>query len=113
MRTLAFAGEPYTLLGFALPLAFSGNYVALFQGQFSIISVALITAQSWLLQTNRPLPAGFCWALAMIKPQVALAFGLLFLLRREYFRGLIVGLGLLAAMTTFALWWTIRKKTTA
>lgn len=49
----------------------------------------------------------------MIKPQVALAFGLLFLLRREYFRGLIVGLGLLAAMTTFALWWTIRKKTTA
>lgn len=105
-RTLAFAGRPAAWLGFALPLAFSGNYVALFQGQFSIISVALITAQLWLLQTNRPLPAGFCWALAMIKPQVALAFGLLFLLRREYFRGLIVGLSLLAAMTAFALWWT-------
>lgn len=105
-RTLAFAGRSAAWLGFALPLAFSGNYVALFQGQFSIISVALITAQLWLLQTSRPLPAGFCWALAMIKPQVALAFGLLFLLRREYFRGLIVGLGLLAAMTTFTLWWT-------
>jgi hypothetical protein len=105
-RTLAFAGRPAAWLGFALPLAFSGNYVAFYQGQFSIISVALITAQLWLLQTNRPLPAGFCWALAMIKPQVALAFGLLFLLRREYFRGLLVGLALLAAMTAFALWWT-------
>jgi hypothetical protein len=105
-RTLGFAGRPAMLLGFALPLAFSGNYVAFFQGQFSIISVALIIAQLWLLQTNRPSAAGLCWALAMIKPQVALAFGLLFLLRREYWRGLLVGLGVLAAMTAFALWWT-------
>ena len=105
-RTLAFAGRPAAWLGFALPLAFSGNYVAFYQGQFSIISVALITAQLWLLQTNRPRAAGLCWALAMIKPQVALAFGLLFLLRREYFRGLLVGLGLLTAMTALALWWT-------
>jgi hypothetical protein len=105
-RTLGFAGRPAMLLGFALPLAFSGNYVSFFQGQFSIISVALITAQLWLLQTNRPSAAGLCWALAMIKPQVALAFGLLFLLRREYWRGLLVGLGVLAAMTAFALWWT-------
>lgn len=105
-RTLGFAGRPAMMLGFALPLAFSGNYVAFFQGQFSIISVALIMAQLWLLQTNRPSAAGLCWALAMIKPQVAIAFGLLFLLRREYWRGLILGLGLLAAMTGFALWWT-------
>ena len=105
-RTLGFAGRPAMLLGFALPLAFSGNYVAFFQGQFSIISVALIIAQLWLLQTNRPSAAGLCWALAMIKPQVAIAFGLLFLLRREYWRGLLVGLGILAAMTAFALWWT-------
>lgn len=106
MRALAFAGRNAALLGFALPLAFSGNYVALFQGQFSIISVALVIAQMRLLQTNQPLSAGLCWALAMIKPQVALAFGLLFLLRREYFRGLVAGLGLLAAITAFALWWT-------
>ena len=105
-RTLAFAGRAASWLGFALPLAFSGNYVAFYQGQFSIISVALVMAQMWLLQNNRPIPAGLCWALAMIKPQVALAFGLLFLLRRENFRGLVVGLGLLAAMTAFALWWT-------
>lgn len=105
-RNLAFAGRPAAWLGFALPLAFSGNYVAFYQGQFSMISVALVIAQMWLLQRNRPLSAGICWALAMIKPQVALAFGLLFLLRRENFRGLIAGLGLLAAMTGFALWWT-------
>jgi len=65
---LRFAGAAATALGAAIPLAFSGNFVALCQGQFSIISTGLIVAQILLLERKRPAVAGLCWALAMIKP---------------------------------------------
>lgn len=105
-KQLAFAGRSAAALGAALPLAFSGNYVALYQGQFSIVCTALVMGQLWLLRHNRPVLAGLVWALAMLKPQIAIAFALLFLLRRDYWRGLVVGSVALVALSAFGLWWT-------
>ena len=106
-QRLRFAGPAATALGAAIPLAFSGNFIALFQGQFSIISTGLIIAQIMLLQNKRPVAAGLCWSLAMIKPQIAVAFALLFFLgQRRNILGLLVGAACLAALSGFALVWT-------
>lgn len=106
-RELRFAGPAAAVLGAALPLAFSGNYVALCQGQFSIICTGLIVAQLLLLGGNRPAAAGLCWALAMLKPQIAVAFALLFLVGpRKNIIGLFVGIACLLALSAAALLWT-------
>jgi hypothetical protein len=104
---LRFAGLSAAALGAVLPLAFSGNFVALFQGQFSIISTALVVAQIWLLRSSRPHMAGACWALAMIKPQIAVAFAVLFFIgdRRQLY-GLLTGAVVLAGLSGLALAWT-------
>ena len=49
-------------------------------GQFSAACVGLVTLQWLLLQRQKPLLAGLCWALAMIKPQIAVPFVLPLLL---------------------------------
>ena len=104
---LRFAGPAAAALGAAIPLAFSGNFVALCQGQFSIISTGLVVAQMMLLERKRPLAAGFCWALAMIKPQIGAAFALLFFIGpRRNIRGLIVGTAFLMVLSGVALLWT-------
>ena len=106
-RELRFAGAAATALGVAIPLAFSGNYVALFQGQFSIICTGFIVAQLLLLEKNRPAAAGLCWAFAMLKPQIAVAFALLFLIGpRKNIVGLFVGIACLLALSAAALLWT-------
>ena len=106
-RQLRFAGPAAAVLGAALPLAFSGNYVALCQGQFSIICTGLIVAQLVLLEKKRPAAAGLCWALAMLKPQIAIAFALLFLIGpRKNIVGLFVGIACLLALSAAALLWT-------
>jgi hypothetical protein len=51
---------------------------ALAQGQFSILCMGLIVGQLVLLENGRHLGAGICWALATIKPQIALPFALAF-----------------------------------
>jgi hypothetical protein len=104
---LRFAGSAATALGVAIPLAFSGNFVALCQGQFSIISTVLIITQIMLLQNKRPVAAGLCWSLAMVKPQIAVAFAWLFFLgERRNILGLFVGAVCLAALSGLALLWT-------
>lgn len=106
-RQLRFAGPAAAALGAAIPLAFSGNYVALCQGQFSIICTGLVIAQLLLLEKKRAAAAGFCWALAMLKPQIAAAFALLFLLgERKNILGLFVGVFFLFAFSAIALLWT-------
>jgi len=106
-RELRFAGPAAAALGAALPLAFSVNYVALCQGQFSIICTGLIIAQLLLLEKKRPAAAGLCWALAMLKPQIAAAFALLFFIGgRGNIRGLIVGAASLFLLSAAALIWT-------
>jgi hypothetical protein len=104
-RQLGFAGRPAALLGAAIPFAFAGNCTAVALGQFTIISIGFLLLQMLLLQRDRPWLAGFCWACAMIKPQIALPFAVLFLIKPQW-RGLITGGATLAALTAFALWWT-------
>jgi hypothetical protein len=90
-------------LGALSAIAIAGNSNALAQGQFSIACMGLITAQLLLLErVGRPLPAGLCWALAMIKPQIAVAFILPFL-RRSRMWGLVAGVALLVGLSALAL----------
>ena len=101
-RSLHGAGPAAGWLGALAPLAIAANSNALAQGQFSIVCMGLITGQWLLLARGRPLPAGLCWALAMIKPQIAAAFALPFL-RRGRRAGLAAGLAVLITLTAGAL----------
>ena len=104
-RELSPLGWQAGLLGGAMAWAVSGNCTAIALGQFSILCAGLLAAQVLAMQANRPLLAGICWALAMIKPQIALPFALLFLLERQW-RGLFAGGAVLGALTAGAFWWT-------
>lgn len=104
-RTLRFAGPAAGLLGALAPVAIGGNSNCLHHGQFSILCMGLISLQWWLLERQRPLPAGFCWALAMLKPQIAAGFALP-LLRRGNRRGLLLGLAVLLVLAGVALAYT-------
>ena len=104
-KQMQFAGRPAALLGAAMPFAISGNGSAVSLGQFTIICIGLLALQIILLQRNRPALAGVCWALAMLKPQIALPFGVLFLLGPRW-RAVLAGGLTLATLTAFALWWT-------
>jgi hypothetical protein len=101
-RTLRFAGLAPALLGALAPLAIGGNSYCLYQGQFSILCMGLISLQWLLLNRQKPLPAGLCWAAAMLKPQIALAFALPFL-RPPHRKGLLVGLAALLGLGSGAL----------
>jgi hypothetical protein len=93
------------LLGAAMAPAISGNCTAIALGQFSILCAGLLAAQVVAMKASRPFLAGICWAFAMIKPQIALPFALLFLLERQW-RGLIAGGTLLGILSAYAFWWT-------
>lgn len=104
-RLLRPAAPDASWLGAVAVSAISGNGNALALGQFSIICGGAILMQIFMLERGRSLAAGAWWALAMLKPQIGLAFAGLFLVRREW-RGLAFGLALLAGMTLAACWWT-------
>lgn len=97
-RSLAWVGA---LSGAAI----AGNGTALAVGQFSILCVGLIVQQMVFLDRGRPFAAGVCWALAMIKPQIALPFLVLFPMGRAV-RGAVFGLAVLATLTAAACQWT-------
>ena len=103
---LAGAGVELRLWGvLGLPLAFSGNLDGMAVGQFSMICMGLLGMQVMLQERGRVNAAGICWALAMLKPHLALPFAMLFPLQRQS-RGLVVGLVVLGVMSGWALWWT-------
>jgi hypothetical protein len=104
-RWMAPAGRAWGALAAVCGAAVAGNATVYQLGQFSIISTGLIVLQVACLERGRPVAAGVCWALAMLKPQIALPFAILFFLGRSW-RGLIVGLAILAGLTSFACWWT-------
>lgn len=87
----------------AAGIAANGNAIAL--GQWSILSMGLIAQTLILLDTTRPIAAGVCWALAMIKPQIALCFAPLFVFRGNL-PGLIAGFGVLGLLTLLTCEWT-------
>jgi len=104
-RVLGPWGMPLAVVaGLAGPAAMASKY-ALWVGQFSIICTGLIVAQLLLIERGRPLAAGACWAVAMLKPQIALPFLLLFFLAGQG-SGALLGVGLLAGLTLFACVWT-------
>ncbi|MEN9469432.1 MAG: hypothetical protein RL630_1165 [Verrucomicrobiota bacterium] len=104
-RELSPLGWQLGLLGGAMAWAVSGNCTAIALGQFSILCVGLLAAQVLAMQANRPMLAGICWAMAMIKPQIALPFALLFLFDRRW-RGLFAGGTVLVVLSAVAFWWT-------
>lgn len=87
------------------PLAISGNSNALAHGQFSIVCMGLVTLQWLFLKHNQVLPAGFFWALAMVKPQIAATYAASFLGPRRLL-GLLLGLAMLLGLAAGALVYT-------
>lgn len=104
-RSLRFAGPAAACLGALGPAAISGNSYGLFQGQFSMVCMGLISLQWLLLQRQRPVAAAFCWAAAMLKPQIALTFALP-LLKPPNRGGLLLGLSALLLLGGGALFYT-------
>ncbi len=98
-------GRRASWLGLLGPLAIAGNSNCLAHGQFSLLVMGLITLQWTLIAHRRPLTAGICWALAMLKPQIAFLF-IVPLLRRHNRLGLVAGTGLLLALTAVAVFHT-------
>jgi len=101
-RTLRPWGVTAACLGSLAPLAITANSNALAQGQFSILCMGLLSLGALLLRRQRALQAGLCWALAMVKPQIAACFALPLLARGQR-RGLMAGLTLLGLLGTAAL----------
>jgi hypothetical protein len=104
-RELAPCGQTAGWLGLALAPAVAGNYTALAYGQFSILCAGLLAGQILAVRGQRPVLAGVCWALAMLKPQIAVPFALLFVLQRQW-RGLLAGSAVLVLLSTIAFGWT-------
>ena len=84
-------------------MLFRSNSLAL--GQFSLICAGAILMQIEMLERGRPFAAAGWWVVAMLKPQMALAFAGLFVVRREW-RALVLAEGVLVAMSLGAFWWT-------
>jgi len=104
-RILRDQGWQAGILGASMGAAISGNCTALYLGQLSSVSSGLIAAQILCLQSGRRYLGGFYWAFAMIKPQIALPFAILFLIRNQW-KGLLAGGSLLIVMTLASLAWT-------
>lgn len=98
-------GLAWSVVGALAAAGITVNRSTLAQGQFAIICMGFVALQLWLLQRGRPLLAGACWAIAMLKPHVGIAFAALFLFNRQW-RGLAFGVALLAALSLAAMWWT-------
>lgn len=102
MRVLRPWGSAASWLGALAPLTIRGLNQCLYTGQFSAACVGLLTVEWLLLQQRKPLAAGFCWGMAMIKPQIALTFALPMLLSAAR-KGLLLGLSLLGALSMLAI----------
>lgn len=102
---LEWFGPQAAAFGAVLAPACAGNCEGLAEGQFSMMCMGFITLQVFFLGRGRPLLAGLCWAISMIKPQIGLPFTLLFLVRREWL-GLLAGSWALLLLSAFSLAWT-------
>jgi hypothetical protein len=105
LRTLSPHGFAWAAVGGLAAAGITINRSTFAQGQFAIICMGFVALQMVLLRRERPLLAGTCWALAMLKPHVGIAFAALFLFNRQW-RGLVFGAALLASLGLAALWWT-------
>lgn len=104
-RILSQYGPAWAAVGGLAAAGITINRSTLAQGQFAIICMGFVALQMMLLQRGRPMLAGACWAMAMLKPHVGIAFAALFLFNRQW-RGLLCGIAILAVLSYAALWWT-------
>lgn len=104
-RLLRDGGPAVAALGAVATAAISGNSNAISLGQLSIPLCGAVLMQIVSLERGRPLAAGAWWALAMLKPQIGLPFIALFIVGRNW-RGLALGIGILAALSLLACLWT-------
>lgn len=104
-RLLMPYGRPLAWVGALSGAAIAGNGTAIALGQFSILCVGLVVQQIVFLQRGKSLAAGVCWALAMLKPQIALPFLVLFPFLRQTAGGLC-GVAVLVTLTGAACAWT-------
>jgi hypothetical protein len=81
-------------------------WVAILQGQFSVLVLIAFTLAFLLLRDHRDLAAGFALGLlGLIKFQVVLPFALIFLLGRRW--KFMAGIGAAAALLTLVSWATV------
>ena len=104
-RELQFAGPAMAAVGAMAGAAFASNSFVMQASQFSILCMGLIFQQMLFLERGRGVLAGICWSLAMIKPQIALPFAMLFVLEKQW-RGLVAGSTILMALSLLTCWWT-------
>lgn len=102
---LAGHGLAWAAVGALAAAAVTVNRSVISLGQFSAVCMGFVFLQIAMLERGRPFAAGACWAAAMIKPQIGLAFFALFLVNRQW-RGLVFGVAILVILGLFALWWT-------
>jgi hypothetical protein len=88
------------------PVAISSNANTLAVAQFSILCMGMVFLEWRHLQRQQPLAAGVCWALAMIKPQIALFHGTPLLLGERHKKGLGAGLLCLALLSGLGFLYT-------
>ncbi len=93
------------IVGAVAGAAIAGNASAFSIGQFSILCMGAVAAEMLFLERERPVAAGVCWALAMLKPQIGIAFAPLLLVRGRRI-GFMAGVLVLAALSLLACWWT-------
>ncbi len=98
-------GPAWATVGALAGVGMASNGTTLALGQFSTMCAGLLVLQLMLLERGRAAAAGCAWAAAMIKPHIAVASAVLFLVNRLT-RGLVVGVAVLALLSAAALWWT-------
>lgn len=72
-------------------------------GNFALPVLAASVAMAWALNRGRDTLAGVCWAVAMLKPQIALAFAIPLLLRRRWRTAFVAGATCLLLSTMAAV----------
>lgn len=100
-RQLRQFGKEASFMAALLPLLFSSMVGVLEWGQFGYICSGLVILQITALGNNCPYQAGTFWALAMLKPQIALPFAILFGFRKQW-KGLLLGSGILLVLSMLA-----------
>ena len=66
-------------LSIFIPISFDMNV-----GNYNLIITSLIALMAVLLDRGKTIPAAICWALAMIKPQLAILFAIPLLIDRQF-----------------------------
>lgn len=100
LQRLRAFGRMAGLAGLILPFSLASITGALEWGQFGFFTTSMVLLQMLLLERGRKYSAGLCWALAMLKPQVGLAFFGLFGFRRQW-QGCLFGLAVLIGLALF------------